>query len=316
MREWVISTDDSSQRLDKYLRRLFPQAAGGFLYRMLRKKNITLNEKKASGSERLSEGDIVRVWFSDETIQKLSGEDEAACEYEKMRLKSSEVSVIYEDVDMIFIDKPAGLLSQKAAKEDDSLNDRLRSYLIKNGLSLSEYKAYKPSVANRLDFGTSGVVACAKTISGARHLSEWIRGHKLKKLYVALVHGHFRSNGRVVSFLEKNEKTNQVFIKEKYTKGASRIETEFSLIRDCNSSSLVLAELITGKSHQIRAQLQALGHPVVLDAKYGDRKADLRIKKAVSYPGQLLHAQRLILPDNREIVSRVPQIFYRVLEMV
>ena len=310
MKELTICAEDSSQRLDKYLRRLLPQAAGGFLYKMLRKKNITLNDGKASGDERLKEGDVVRVWFSDETFAKLSARKEAPQEYEALKDFPVRLEVLFEDRDRIFLNKPAGILSQKAKTLDVSLNEHLRAYLIQHeGLSFESYRDFRPSVMNRLDFGTSGVVAAAKTRSGARLLSEWIRSHQLKKEYLCLVRGHFQSEGLKISYLFKDETCNQVTLFREPQEGAARIETVFSCVKAYERCSLVAAELITGKSHQIRAQLSGEGHPILLDAKYGREEDDRALRKTLSYSGQLLHAWHMRLPDGGEVFAGLPRAF-------
>ena len=316
MKEWIIRTDHQNERLDKYLRRLLPQAGGGFLYRMLRKKNITLNDKKAAGSERVREGDVVRVWFSDATFEKFSRNEAVDREFSMLKKQSVNLHILLEDEDILCVDKPAGMLSQRAGAEDVSLNEQIRSYLIQErGYSRDAFLKFRPAVMNRLDFGTSGIVLAAKTLVGARTTSEWIRSHQLVKEYVCLVHGHFVSEGRMISYLKKNETENMVSLTEESTPGSKRVETIFSRRKDYGRFSLLEASLITGKSHQIRAQLAAAGTPIVFDAKYGDSRADRRLREVLagtegaSYPGQLLHAHRLVLPDGRKVSSPIPSVF-------
>ncbi len=317
MKEWTIYTEESQVRLDKYLRRLFPQAAGGFLYRMLRKKNITLNGKKATGSERLQEGDVVRAYFSDETFEKLAGIDHWKDEYKALQNVSCSLQVLFEDEDLLFCNKPAGWLSQKAYQEDISLNERLRAYLIQQeGYSLDQYRKYRPSVMNRLDRGTSGVVAAAKSLSGARKLAEWIKNHSLTKEYICLVRGVFSKEGSMVSYLKKDREHNRSQLVDDASPGVWQVETEYSSIKTDGVTTLVKAKLVTGKSHQIRVQLSAVGHPIVLDAKYGNQNEDRILKKQLTYPGQLLHARRLVLPDGREIIAPTPNVFEKTRQLL
>lgn len=310
MKEFTIRTEERAQRLDKYLRRLLPQAAGGFLYKMLRKKNITLNGGRASGKELLSEGDVVRIYFSDETFAKFAEHRESDGEYEALASLPSDITVVFEDADILVLSKPAGMLTQKAKEGDVSLNERMLAYLIQSGaLSKEQFAAFRPSVMNRLDFGTSGLVLAAKSLQGARELAEQIANHRLRKEYLCLVHGDFRDEGTAVSYLVKDEAENRVSLYDKSTDGAVRIETDFAVERQTDNFTLVRAGLVTGKSHQIRSQLAKLGCPIVFDRKYGDSVRDMRLREQFSYVGQLLHAQRVVLADGREFVVDLPEIF-------
>ena len=314
MKEITIHTEDTPQRLDKYLRRLFPQAAGGFLYKMLRKKNITLNGHKATGKERLAPGDVVTVWFSDVTFQTLSGTDASGRAYERLASMPNDLSVLYEERDFILLHKPPGILTQKARGADCSLNERFLSYLIANNtLTEEQLRHYRPSVMNRLDRGTSGIVLAAKTLSGAQSLSEWISTGLLKKEYRCLVHGYFEIDESVVFFWKKNEEKNTVNLRETPANGYLPIETRFCTVNACEYWSLLEAVLVTGKSHQIRASLSALNHPIVLDGKYGDPRKDIRLCGSLSYPGHFLHAWRITLPDGRVFTDPMPQEFEAVM---
>ncbi|MBR1635191.1 MAG: RluA family pseudouridine synthase [Lachnospiraceae bacterium] len=314
MKEFVIRAEESSQRLDKYLRRLLPQAAGGFLYKMLRKKNITLNGSRATGKELLAKGDAVRIYFSDDTFEKFAGHTDSDAEYEALKRIAPDITVVFEDADIIVLSKPAGILTQKAKDTDISLNEQMLSYLIHSGaLNKEQFAAFRPSVMNRLDFGTSGIVLAAKSLQGARSLAGQIASHSLKKEYLCLVHGDFRDQGKAVSYLVKDETANLVSLYDEPTEGAVRIETDFSVEQRILPFTLVRAGLVTGKSHQIRSQLAKLGHPIVFDAKYGNRQSDAPLRKRFPYLGQLLHAHRVVLEDGREFAAEMPGIFSSVM---
>ena len=170
MKQFTISPNESGQRFDKYLKKLLSNASGSFVYKMLRKKNITLNDHKADGTEKLNAGDLVKLFLSDETFEKFSGVDETNSEYMKLKsIDSGRLQVVYEDDDVIIINKPSGMLSQKAVPEDISANEYILSYLIRKGsLSEEQFKTFKPSICNRLDRNTSGLLIAGKTLKGVQ----------------------------------------------------------------------------------------------------------------------------------------------------
>ena len=220
MQKWTVTREESGQRLDKYLRRRLPLAPGSFFYKMLRKKNITLRGKKADGSERVEAGDTVELFLSDDTIRGFSGggaeegsrKDEEALEaYRLLQPKMGEGAVLYEDADILLVRKPAGVLSQKAQPGDISVNEWLRGYLQEQG-GLSA--VYRPSVCNRLDRNTGGILLCAKTLQGSRALTQIIRDRTLRKTYRMVVHGQIREPGRIEGDLVKDRARNTVRVAE------------------------------------------------------------------------------------------------------
>ena len=198
MIELQIKNQDAGGRLDKYLKKYLPEAPQSLLYKSLRKKNILLNGKKASGNELLAPGDRIKIFFSEDTLTKFRGQasknpfgDSASSEknnsktsYENKALQQ-DIPVLLETSDYLFFNKPPGLLTQKAAPKDYSLTEYLRDYLKKD--KDFEPSLFSPSPVHRLDRNTSGIVACAKTLSGARYLSEAIRERSVKKLYLCIV---------------------------------------------------------------------------------------------------------------------------------
>ena len=174
MKQFTISPNESGQRFDKYLKKLLSNASGSFVYKMLRKKNITLNDRKADGTEKLNAGDLVKLFLSDETFEKFSGKDETNSGYMKLKsIDSGRLQVVYEDDDVIIINKPSGMLSQKAVPEDISANEYILSYLIRKGaLSEEQFKTFKPSICNRLDRNTSGLLIAGKTLKGLQTMAE------------------------------------------------------------------------------------------------------------------------------------------------
>lgn len=320
MKEIRIGENESGQRLDKFLLKYMSRAPKSFIYKMLRKKNITLNGKKAQGNEQLRQGDAVKLFLSDDTIGKFS-------ETRTAGYAETELDILYEDKHTILINKPAGMLSQKAAAEDVSLVEHLIAYLLKTGqISEEALATFRPSVCNRLDRNTSGIVAAGKSLAALQQLSAMFRERSLKKYYLCLVHGRVTEARRISGFLSKDERTNRVRVqrageRRSPQKEEARIETEYRPLRSGDGVTLLEVHLITGKTHQIRAHLAAEGHPIIGDYKYGMRSVNDSFKREYGLSTQLLHSCRLCFPEctgalselsGREITAPVPDLFRRI----
>lgn len=309
MKQVTIGPNEAGQRLDKFLHKYLPNAGTNFLYKMLRKKNITLNGKKADGKEILSANDIVCCFFSDETFYKFAHNESAPpaiVPYQKAYDGLKGIGIVYEDENIIILNKPAGVLSQKAKDSDMSLNEWLIGYLLKTqAVSPVQLQTFKPSVCNRLDRNTSGIVLCGKSLKGSQILSSLIKEHRLQKFYYTICEGVFQKEALIEGYLVKNHRTNRVEIYTENTDGPSEyIKTRFvplAVGRTSPQSSqkglegtFLCVELFTGKTHQIRAHLSSVGHPVIGDVKYG----------GIGFPDlkhQLLHAHHVIFPKDEAL---------------
>jgi len=288
VKEIIVGTNEAGQRLDKLVIKYIPVAAKGFVYKMIRKKNITLNDRKCEGNEILNKGDSVKLWLSDETINKFQNNNEPD-------IVDKNLEIIYEDEDILIYNKPAGLLSQKADPADISVNEILISYLLKSSrIDIEQLKTFKPSVCNRLDRNTSGLIVCGKTLNGLQSMSEVIRNRSAHKDYVAVVKGRLTVGAELKGYLTKDNKTNTVSVGNE----GDYIETLFKPIWTDGNRTWIIVRLVTGKTHQIRAHLASIGHPIIGDMKYGDGKGAKR---------QLLHAYRLTLPDGRIFTANFPE---------
>ncbi|MBO4592104.1 MAG: RluA family pseudouridine synthase [Eubacterium sp.] len=277
MKETIVTKNEEGYKLKKICTRFLSNAPVSFIYKMLRKKNIVLNDKKATGDEVLKKGDVIKYYLSDETIDKFRASKPA--EVSKQKREGSEkntdapkIPIIYEDEDVIFAYKEEGVLSQKAKPGDYSMNEMIIDYLLHKGdISEESMEMFRPSVCNRLDRNTSGIILASKSPAGARALTSVIRSRELKKYYKAVVPGEADLEGIYRAYLKKDEKTNKVEISEVQGKDMSLIETAITLseYNDDKDMSLLEIELITGKSHQIRAHLAYLGYPILGDIKYG-----------------------------------------------
>ena len=302
MREIVIEKTEAGQRLDKFLAKYMNEASKSFFYKMMRKKNITLNGKKCEGNEKLAEGDVVKLFLAEDTIEKFSS-------VQVQEVKKVDLDILYEDDEIILVNKPAGMLSQKAKETDESLVEYLIDYLLGSGkLTESGLRAFRPSVCNRLDRNTSGIVAAGKSLAGLQMLSGVFKDRSIHKYYQCLVSGEIRDVKTVDGWLLKDEKKNQVRIltdveaKRFEGKGGDeepkRIRTKYEPIATDGRFTLLKVTLLTGRSHQIRAHLASLGHPIVGDFKYGGVSKVNPSGRTVKY--QLLHSYRLEFPKLAE----------------
>lgn len=289
----TVHKQEEGQRLVKLLGAYLKEAPNSFFYKMLRKKNITLNGKKADGTEKLKCGDEIRLFLSDETYEKFAGKVQP-----KEKFPMAKLNIVYEDSNVIFINKPAGMLSQKSVPSDVSLNEYLLGYLEKSGQwKQEESKAFRPSVCNRLDRNTSGLVICGKSMAGLQQMAALLKDRSLHKYYLCLVKGVMTESQHLEGYLLKDENSNQVKIFQKETEGAAHIITEYEPLYTEGETTLLKVTLVTGKSHQIRAHLSSIGHPIIGDPKYGDRKVNAFFRETHGIKNQMLHAWKLTFPE-------------------
>lgn len=299
MKELIINDNEANQRADKFLKKYLDKAGQSFIYKMMRKKNITLNDRKMSGNEKLCKGDIIKIYFSDETLEKFVSKIDEDAVPKNMDYKNVESHIIYEDKNVILFNKPAGMLSQKAKECDCSANEYLLYYMIKkHEITSEELKTFKPSICNRLDRNTSGLLIFGKTLEGLHTFSELLSERTVHKYYLCVVKGRMTSSANVKGYLRKDGKNNIVKISDKPPAEASSeyspIETEYEPLCSNGNYTLLSVRLITGKTHQIRAHLSSIGHPLIGDTKYGDDEVNRYFKEKYHLNHQLLHSYRLV----------------------
>ncbi len=322
MRKLEVSAQEAGQRLDRMLAKYMELAPKSFLYKMLRKKNIKLNGKKAEGNEKLLAGDEITLFLADETIDGFRQQKKEIVNIQK----KIDLDIVFEDEDILVINKPVDMLSQKADKDDVSLIEYLTDYLMKKD-GLQQEKTFRPGICNRLDRNTSGLIVAGKSVQGLQWMNQLFRERELKKYYLCIVKGNIEKGSKIDGYLLKDGSHNTVTISKEERPGADRIETEYEPLQygilGGKEYTLLKVHLITGKSHQIRAHLQNIGHPIVGDGKYGHKDLYKIFKKEFGLRHQLLHAWKLELdaPEylpgkyhNQTFMAPLPKEFARILK--
>ena len=282
MREYYITKNDSGQRLNKFLEKAVPLLSGGMMHKYLRLKRIKVNNKRTEAAYKLAEGDSVQLYLNDEYFDAPK-EEEAF-----RRIKTPRVRVVYEDEHILLADKAPGMVVHADEHGDtDTLIAHIQAYLFQSGAwNPDDAASFAPALCNRIDRNTGGIVIAAKTAEALRILNQKIRDRELDKRYLAVVEGTPRpETGVLKGYLFKDAVKNRVFVTDTPQKGAKTCETRYRTLTKRGGLSLVECELITGRTHQIRAQFAHAGHPLLGDGKYGklDPHADRRYQALYSY---------------------------------
>lgn len=286
MRTVVINKNDAGQRLDKFLFKYMKGVPASLLYRYIRTKRIKINRKKCDIAYRLTEGDVLELYLNDELF---SDEPRKA----NLSEVSSEIDVVYEDENILLVNKKPGVIVHDSnADNHTTLIDAICSYLYKKG----EYdpdaeNSFAPSLCNRIDRNTGGIVICAKNAETLRVMNEKIKLRQMEKYYLCVAVGIFSKKADTLKdYLIKDETSNTVKVYKKPHSGAKTIITKYRVLKEKNNLSLLEVQLITGRTHQIRAHLSYIGHPLLGDGKYGSNE----INRRFGYKAQLLCAYKLI----------------------
>lgn len=292
MKRFEITEKDAGVRLDKYVAKAAPSLPKSLMYKAIRVKNIKLNRKRAEISTRLKAGDVLEMYINDEFFVS------AEAKYDFLSAGGA-LDIVYEDENILLVDKKQGLIVHPDKSEyRDTLIGRIQKYLYEKG----EYDpavdgSFCPALANRIDRNTGGIVMAAKNPAALRILCDKIKSREIDKYYLAVCHGQPKKKEDIlIGYLEKNEDKNQVFIVKGPVPGARVAKTHYRVVASKNDLSLIEVELLTGRTHQIRAQMAHIGNPLLGDGKYGKNGED----KRRGYKHQALYSYRLRFNFNED----------------
>lgn len=282
MIEVRINENDSNQRFDRFLRKYLKNASLSIIQKNIRKKNFKINDKRAKKDDFVKYGDIIRMYITDEDYQKWVRKD-------NFEASDFDLDIIYEDENILIIDKKSGVLSHAANPSDYGKNlvDQMTSYLYKTNKVNSRDLTFRPSIVNRLDRNTAGLIIGAKNSKTLRSLNEAIRNGKINKYYLTIVEGEIKKDFAIDTNISKFENKNMV----KDNKEGKRIITKFHPLESKNNFTLLECELITGKTHQIRYSLNKNSTPIIGDRKYSKSKINY---KKINLNNQALLAYKLV----------------------
>ena len=283
MKEFTIGANDAGQRLDRFLAKAVPLLPASLAQKYIRLKRIKCNGKRIDRDTRLNAGDVLQLYINDEFFEK----PRQANAY--LTVASPKLNIVYEDENILLVDKRPGLAvhPHDGAEYGRTLIDHIQSYLYqKLEWRPREENAFTPALCNRIDRNTGGIVIAAKTAEALRVMNQKIKDRELDMLYLAIVEGTPKpAVGSLKGYLFKDAKKNRVFVTDTPQAGSKSCQTIYRVLTSRNGLSLGECELITGRTHQIRAQFAHAGHPLQGDGKYGklDKRFDRNYQALYSY---------------------------------
>ena len=286
MKELRIGQNDAGQRLDRFVGKAVPLLPDSLLQKYIRLNRIKRNGKGAKRDTRLAAGDVLQLYINDEFFEKPREENSY------LKVGTPKLNIVYEDENILLLDKKPGVLCHSAGVWDyNTLIANVQAYMAQKGeWRPKEENAFAPALCNRIDRNTGGIVIAAKNAEALRILNDKIRDREIEKYYLCAVQGRPRPPaGRLENYLFKDAKKNQVFVKNRPEPGAKTAVTEYRLLKSKGKLSLVECRLLTGRTHQIRAQMAYAGWPLLGDGKYGSE----RFNKDFGEKGQALYSYRL-----------------------
>lgn len=286
MKELTVKKNDAGQRLDRFVGKAVPLLPESLLQKYIRLKRIKLNGKGAKRDIRVVEGDVLQLYINDEFFEKPREENSY------LKVGTPRLDIVYEDENILLADKKPGVLCHSAGQWDyNTLIANIQAHAWQSGeWDPRRENAFAPALCNRIDRNTGGIVIAAKNAEALRVMNQKIKDREIGKYYLCAVFGKPRpAKGRLENYLFKDAKKNQVYVSEKSTPGAKTAVTEYETIKSKGELSLVECRLLTGRTHQIRAQMAHFGHPLLGDGKYGVEKKN----RSYGESGQALYSYKL-----------------------
>lgn len=321
MIEIVIGKNDNEQRVDRFLKKYLNKAPKGYVYKMIRKKRIKLNGKNIKPENTIYDGDIIKFFLAQETIDKFRENIDEI-------LQEVNLNIVYEDENIILVNKPIGLLSHSADGDytEKNLVDQIVTYLYKKGeYSPRIEKTFRPSICNRLDKNTSGIVIGAKNYEALKEINEAFRNRKIDKYYKSIVKGELKKDLELKSYIEKDMNKNMMRVIDRNSQGSKEIITKVKKMCSNGKFTLVDIELVTGRTHQIRAHLSSIGYPIIGDRKYGDKDTNMFFREKYKLENQFLHCYKIDILElsgnlsylnNKIFIADEPKTFKNIEEVL
>jgi len=315
MKEIRITENEAQQRLDRFLRKYLPDYKLGDIYKLFRNKKVKVNGKREKENYMLQQEDVVQLYIA-ETAQE---QRTAAV------VPAKPIDIVYEDENLLLVNKPFGLLTHPDSPGDrDTLIDRALYHITQQEV-YTPSPTFTPSTCNRLDRNTGGIVIVAKNYKALKAANKLVRERGIKKLYLCVVKGVIKEAGEVKNFLLKDEDSNKVEILEEQEEGAKGVHTKYRPLASDGDYTMMEVELITGRSHQIRAHFASIGHPLIGDVKYGDPKVNRYFADKFKLKHQFLYAYQVIFKEaeegleyiqGRSFISKLPPSFENIVQQL
>lgn len=271
MKSITVSKSDAGQRVDRLIKKTYPKLPRSLMFKEIRRKNIKVNKKRCTPEQELCEGDLLELYLNDEMLE------EKKKHFDFMNA-SDELDIIYEDENIILINKKVGVLCHPDGKDyTDNIVARVKKYLYGKGEWSPEESSFTPSLANRIDRNTGGIIIACKNSAALKLVNNKIKSREIDKYYLCAVHGKMeKASDTLTAYLRKNERKNMVEVSDDERDGFKKIVTQYRVLESSEKASLLEIKLLTGRTHQIRAHMAHIGHPLFNDGKYGKEQGRYR----------------------------------------